>query len=161
MPITVICPVCGKAASLKDEHAGRKYNCKSCNELIAVPKSTDAAREMREAIAQIPAKSDEDSELRIDPWSFGIGSLVLAIIGLGFCYTAIIPGGMGWVWLLFALPTLAMSCIGLLVSFRAGGTGLGLSIAACFLTLAVIVAGLYIKITFSPTNPSKSSVPFQ
>jgi hypothetical protein len=50
MPISVNCPSCGKAYNVKDDAAGKRFRCKQCEAVIAIPEA--------------PAPSEADG----DPW---------------------------------------------------------------------------------------------
>lgn len=43
MPISVNCPSCGRAYSVKDDAAGKKFRCKQCEAVVSVPDAPSEA----------------------------------------------------------------------------------------------------------------------
>ena len=68
MPISVACGDCGKKYGVRDELAGKKFRCKECQAVVAVPSADEpdedlfAGADLRKAGKASPRYDDEDDE---------------------------------------------------------------------------------------------------
>ncbi len=66
MPIHVDCPECGQEYRLRDELAGKKFACKSCQTVVAIPAAVAKKAVRRVAKVEEPASSKNDDDFDWD-----------------------------------------------------------------------------------------------
>ena len=97
MPIPVSCPQCGYDYTVRDEAAGRKFQCRRCDAVVSVPSTGSPWLESDEvSLPEVePERSARDREMsRLDPWEAQAASLRPSTLGRASLYVGLGAWGL-------------------------------------------------------------------
>ncbi len=102
MPISVRCPGCGKALTVKDEFAGKKGKCPSCGQIVLIPPSETVPEQdgllevqapsrpslVRPSLPSRSVQRPRAERHRIVIWKVVVGALLLPVGGFMVWFVA-------------------------------------------------------------------------